>query len=124
MSDTPCVACKKPKTVYSCEICEDPLCKACTQFLEEGTFSFRSELPPELGHSRYCPSCFVTQVEPELEAYREKMELAKQVYFFFKTQKRAIPVLKRAESEVEVEDCADRNETILRLAFFAVEQGF
>jgi hypothetical protein len=51
------------------------------------------------------------------------MERAREVYVFFKTQKRAPLMLKKAKETVRVESCEDRDETILRLAFFAAEQG-
>jgi hypothetical protein len=93
-------------------------------FLEEGTFAFLPELKPELTHSYYCQGCHATQVEPELEAYRETLERAREVFFFFDTRKQAMPVQRKATAMAVVEDCADRDETILRLGFIAASQGF
>ncbi|MCM2323953.1 MAG: hypothetical protein NDJ90_11895, partial [Oligoflexia bacterium] len=107
----------------TCESCGEPVCKACVFFLEPDTFSFLRQLPAELKHSRYCPSCQAAHIAPALEAYEEKLERAREVYFFFVTQRKAIPLLRRSKEKLSVEDCGDRDETILRLAFQAVELG-
>ena len=119
-----CTACRKPKAALSCEICHDFICKNCAHYLENGTFSFLQEIPDELTHTYYCAPCFSTQVEPALESYHGVLERAKNVYFFFSSQKRSPPVIKRAREKIQVKECADRDETILRLGFFAAQQGF
>lgn len=124
MSDSVCISCRRPKAVFKCGVCEEPLCKDCDQFLDAGTFSFLKTQPAELGHTHYCPSCHAGTVEPALESYEEVMERAKTVYFFFTTQKRPPPIVKKSKEKVQVAECADRDETILRLAFFAAEQGY
>ncbi|MEO7165141.1 MAG: hypothetical protein ABI041_19645 [Bdellovibrionia bacterium] len=90
----------------------------------EGTFAFLTEIPEELTHLSYCYPCYSTTVEPALETYNQTMELAKNVYFFFTTQKRTPPVIKRSREKIKVADCMDRDETILRLGFQAASQGF
>jgi hypothetical protein len=92
--------------------------------MKEGTFSFRKEVPIDLQHDYYCQGCYASTVEPELESYAATMEAAKGVFFFFDTQKKPIPVLGKGTAPVEVAECVDRNETILRLGFQAAEQGF
>jgi hypothetical protein len=87
-------------------MCEGPLCVKCDQFLKEGSFSFYTVVPDELKHTHYCTVCYTTHVEPAFESYNALMEKAKGLYFFF------------------VENCPDRDETILRLAFIAAEQGY
>lgn len=124
MSNEVCISCRRPKASIDCELCHEPVCKGCTRFLEEGTFSFRRKLPESLSHSRYCDPCFASEVEPALEAYREVMEQARGVYIFFTTQKRQPTILKKSNDSIRVEACDDRDETILRLAFMAVEQGY
>jgi hypothetical protein len=62
-------------------------------------------------------------IEPELEKYNELMERARGTYVFFSEQKRPPPLLSRALDPVEVKECADRDETILRLAFQAATRG-
>lgn len=124
MSQSLCVTCKKPKATSACEICEGPLCKACIQFLEPDAFSFLKSVPEELSHDRYCEFCYSQNVVPALETYEEVMARAKEVFVFFITQKATIPLTKRSKTPVKVTDCPDRDETILRMAFFAAEQGF
>jgi hypothetical protein len=62
-------------------------------------------------------------IEPALEAYREQLANAKNAYFFTPAFKKRIPVLKKAKSRVQIKGTPDRDETILRLAFLAIEQG-
>lgn len=124
MSQTLCVTCKKPKTTSTCEICEEPLCKACIQFLEPDTFSFLKVIPEELSHDRYCEFCYSQNIIPALDTYEEVMTRAKQVFVYFVTQRAGVPITGRSKTTVKVNDCPDRDETILRLAFFAAEQGF
>jgi hypothetical protein len=94
------------------------------QFLEASTFSFLKTIPENLKHTNYCPNCYDTEVAPALAQYNATLEQAETVYIFFKTQKKAPPVLKRAKEAVRVDDCSDRDETILRLAFFAAQDGY
>lgn len=119
-----CSSCRRSGAPQACELCEAALCKGCVQFLDAGTFSFRAEVAPELRFSKYCPACFSEKVEPELEAYRETLDRAREVFFFFKTQRKPLPVLTRSKETIRVTDCADRDETILRLGFQAAERGF
>jgi hypothetical protein len=124
MSDQVCISCRRPKAVLSCEVCHEALCKSCAQFLEATTFSFYKEVPEVLTHTYYCSACHSEHVEPALESYQEIMERARSVYFFFNTQRKLVPIIKRSKESVRVESCVDRNETILRLAFLAAQQGF
>ena len=124
MTATPCDFCRRPKSGYQCEMCEDALCKACVQHLDQETFTFRDHVPAELLHSSYCPTCFDQTVAPELEAHREIMERAEGVFVFFTTQRKEIPLIKRSRVSYEVKECIDRDQTILRLAYFAARDGF
>ena len=125
MSDsTSCASCGKSKTGYTCALCEDPLCKNCTQFLAEDAFSFLKEIPAALTHSQYCGACYDAEVLPTFEEYQDTMAQAKQVFVFFKTRKKDVPLLRKAKETEYVKKCPDRDETILRLAFFAVQAGY
>jgi hypothetical protein len=119
-----CISCRRPKAHLSCEVCFEPVCKECEQFLEASTFSFLSQLPEDLSHTHYCPYCYDSKVAPALEEYQAVMERARDLPFFFVTQRKAIPLIKQSKDSIRVESCDDRNETILRLAFLAVEQGY
>ncbi len=125
--DSRCASCRKAlngRTDFTCECCGERACKSCQEFLPEGTFSFLSTVPETLRHSRYCRVCHEREVLPALDAYNESMEKARGLNFIFKGHGRAIPVLRRAQEAIRIEDCADRDETILRMAFRAVELGF
>lgn len=124
MSTEPCISCRRPKATVECEICQEPVCKECLQFLEASSISFLRKVPDVLAHRHYCPACYDTHVAPALEAYNQTMQQARGVFFFFQAQKRSLPILRRAPKQVRVEACEDRDETILRLAFMAAEQGF
>lgn len=124
MSATECISCGKPKAVLSCEVCNEALCKKCDQILEPDTFSFLPKVPEELTHLHYCGSCFDSVVAPELDSYHETMERAKNAFVFFTTQRKETPLIKKAREVLKVSNCLDRDETILRLAFFAAQADF
>jgi IS4 transposase len=93
-----CVTCYKPKTPLQCGICEGPLCKACTQFVDEETFSFLRTIPAELSHT--------------------------EIAIYYKTEAKETRLVKRLEEPYVIENCPDKNETLLRMAFFAVKDRF
>ena len=123
MSNFECVSCRRPKAAFQCGVCDSDICKSCLVFLEESSFSFFTQVPAELGHSRYCAGCWTAHVEPAQERYQEVMNRARDAYFFFTTQRAQIPVLAKATTKVEIKSCTDRDESVLRLAFLAAEQG-
>jgi hypothetical protein len=81
-------------------------------------------VPEVLGHPVYCGACHDSEVLPLEEEYRETLERAKDVFVFFKTQRKEIPLTKRSKLQYRIEACKDRDETIFRLAFFAARDGF
>jgi hypothetical protein len=119
-----CISCRKLKADRQCGLCEGSVCRGCAEFLEEQAFAFLAKRPEELSHSFYCSPCFDSVVAPQRSEYEETLERARQVYVFFSSQKRHIPTLGQAQTEVRVDHCADRDETILRLGFRAAELGF
>ena len=124
MSATECVSCGKPKAVLACEVCNEPLCKKCDQVLQPDTISFLAKIPEALTHLHYCGSCFDSIVAPELDSYNEIMERAKNAFVFFTTQRKETPLIKKAREVFKVSNCLDRDETILRLAFFSAQAGY
>ncbi len=124
MSANECVSCGKPKAVTACDVCSEPLCKKCDQILQPETFSFLAKIPEELSHLHYCGSCFDSIVAPELDAYHQTMEQAKNAFVFFTTQKKETPLIKKSKEVFKVVNCLDRDETILRLAFFAAQNDY
>lgn len=123
-TDQECLSCRRPKADRACGLCSEPVCRGCAQFLEEGSFAYRAEVAQELKHSFYCQGCYSQTVEPELEQYQETLERARDVFFFFNTQKRPVQLMNKGTSQAVVSDCEDRDETILRMGFIAAEQGF
>lgn len=119
-----CCACRQPRTDFACEACGERTCRKCAEILPEGTFSFLAEVPAALKHSRYCRLCFDREVQPAREAHDEILARAREAFFFFKTQVRPLPIVRRATKALRIEACADRDETILRLGFLACEAGY
>lgn len=119
-----CTTCKKPKAPYNCELCQEPSCKACAHFLGEETFSFMKVVPEELKHTTYCSNCFDDKVAAPLAEYEETMEKAREVIIFFKNQGKLTRFLKRKEDPYKVVDCADQEDALMRMSFFAVQSNF
>lgn len=124
MTSTNCAICGKSKAKLNCGICNDIICKSCTQFLDEDTFSFFRNVQPDLKHTTYCVTCYDQKVEPTLAHYNDLMRKAKDTIVFYKKQNKETHFIKRNEDTVKVVDCADKDETILRLAFFAAQKGY
>ncbi|MBF0492726.1 MAG: hypothetical protein HQM15_08095 [Deltaproteobacteria bacterium] len=111
------------KSNLHCGICQNLFCKDCLQFVEDSSFSFLNSIPEFLRHNAYCVPCYDQQVLPALQEYSKKMEQAKQVSLFFKKVTQT-PVLRRSKTKVNVVNCPDRSEALMRLAFSAVELSF
>ncbi len=117
-----CASCRRPKISTRCEICHSLLCKNCAQFLDASVFSFLKNVPEDLAHPSYCGLCYDAKVAPALESYSEVMERAREVGVFYKNE-RNLPPHRRSNKMLSVQNCPDRKETLLRLAFFAAEQS-
>ena len=120
----PCSSCFKPKANLICGICQDSICKKCTQFVDETSFSFLAKVPQDLSHTAYCETCFTQKVSPELIKYNEMMEQAKNIMVFMKAQFKETRLIKRLEDPINVVGCADYDETLLRLAFQAAQLNY
>jgi hypothetical protein len=116
-----CMSCRKPKANLECGLCEDAICKKCSQFLDSRTLSFMPILSDDLKHANYCGNCFDETVAPVLSEYEEIMDRARGVFVFFVTQRKEIPLIKKEREVFKIENCPDRNETILRMAFLAAK---
>lgn len=119
-----CETCRQPTVSTECQLCQNALCEDCVLSTPTGSFSLLRVVPPELTHSIYCRFCFDDKVQPALTHYEETSERAQNVYVFFTTQRKEVPLLKKAKETLSIKECADRDETILRLAFIAAEQGY
>ncbi len=124
MEKAVCYMCQKPKATLECGSCKETICKKCAMFLDEDTFSFIKKVPEKLSHTTYCNPCYLTEVTPGLAAYNARIEKAKTVQVYYKEDSKQTRLIKRDQNPVKVKECADRAETLLRLAFMAVNAGF
>lgn len=124
MNKIQCTSCQSTKTTYQCSLCQEHLCKSCVQFNDPTEFSFLPTLSKNLSGETYCQSCYGAHVLPEINAYNELMEKAKEVQVFSKKQLGETRYLSRKEPPIKVADCDDYDETVLRLAFLAAQRGF
>jgi hypothetical protein len=79
-------------------------------------------VPEDLAHPSYCGPCYDEKVAPALASYASAMEQARELGVFYKNE-RNLPAHRPLNKMVKVENCPDRKETLLRLAFFAAEQS-
>ena len=119
-----CSVCRLPRASGECGACGAALCKACGQSPPPGSFELLPAIPPELAHRNYCPSCYDSRVEPALAGYGATLERARDVDFWPKSYRGAIPVLRKGRERVSVADRRDRSEVLLALGFRAAELGF
>jgi hypothetical protein len=125
LEKTICNQCKKPSVQMNhCPLCKAMSCKSCTLFMQDDAFSFMSLIPDEMSHSQYCIGCFTNIVAPALDNYKMTMARAKKVYIVERAPRKPLPILKKSATTVQVRNCRDREETILRLAFLSAELGF
>lgn len=80
--------------------------------------------PEFLSHAAFCSTCYTEKVSPEQAKYEALIETAKNILVFEITQGKETRLIKRKEAKITVNDCPDRDETMLRLAFQAAEKGF
>jgi hypothetical protein len=119
-----CQSCQKPKATLNCGICECSLCKYCAVFLDEGHFNFLPKIPKDLSHTTYCHSCYEAKVAPAVAKYDEDMEKAKHIIVFYSKQGKETRMFSRKELPFHVTECWDYDETLMRLAFLAVQAGY
>jgi len=116
-----CNICQIPRAYAHCGICKCALCKSCEHFQEPDKFLFLELVPEELKLIHYCPDCFDVQIVPAQTKYEETMERAKKINIFFILDKNLPRLLKKANNPIRIQNCKDRDETILRLGFKAAE---
>jgi hypothetical protein len=123
VSDKLCIICDK-KATLSCVSCTQPVCKSCHEYVEPTTFSFWTKLPKGVVLGNYCPPCYEEKILPSQTLYDEIMEKAKDIYFLTKNYRGYVRVIRKHTKRVVIPSCADRRETILRMAFVAAELNF
>ena len=121
---TACKTCQNAKASLHCGMCREPVCKRCAQLVPEDSFSFLKKIPEGLTHGVFCIPCFNGKVAPELDSYNQIMQKAKDVFVYLIGQSKEYRLIKSTEEPVRVADCADREETLLRLAFMAAQADF
>ncbi len=124
MENRICTCCRQPKGAFECGPCKAALCKKCAQFVREGSFSFLEKVPAEVLHKTFCGPCYDTLVVPVLREYELTMRRAKGIHVYFKSQGEETRLIRRSEKSIKVDGFKDREETLLRLAFFAAHSGF
>ena len=124
MEKLTCATCQKSKALLNCGVCDTITCKYCAQFLEEDTFSFLKSKPEILQHSVYCPTCYQEHVESALLKYNQDLEAAKDILVFFKNQGKETRLIKRLEDPINVYECIDYQDAVMRLAFLTLKAGY
>ena len=119
-----CLACRSPKGLLVCGICQGHVCKKCVEILQENTFALMDNIPADLSHRNYCGNCFDAKVARDLETYSETVECAKGVFVFLTNKSEQTRLMKRSEKAIRVTDCTDRNDAVLRLGFLAAKSNF
>lgn len=119
-----CVSCRSTKPTSPCGVCEEGVCKRCVQRTNEETFRYLPELPDILQRPQYCSRCWDENVAAPLAEYEDTLEKAKAVSVLPKSYRATIPIQKKATREIRVEDCPDRDEAILKMAFLAASEGY
>lgn len=119
-----CKTCRKPKAPYTCGLCHENTCKACTQFVGEESFAFKLNVPAELTHVSYCYNCFDDNVAGPLNEYNQTLEKAHDIIIYNKDQGKLTRFLKRKEDPYKVENCVDAKEALMKMSFFAAEANF
>lgn len=117
-----CTVCQQENAGLECISCHESVCKKCAEFLNEGSFTLAPETPIQVG--TYCGRCFDNNVAAELEAYNAAAERARDVNIYFKGQSKESRVIRRKEKPIRIDNCVDREEAILRLAYLAARANY
>lgn len=119
-----CEVCNKNKTALKCDMCKESSCKQCSEFIDEDCFEFVSLLPENLKNKTFCLNCYGSSVAEDMNMYKDLLEKAKNMDVYSKDQSSETRLIKRIEKPIKIEDCSDRDETLLRLAFLSAQKGF
>lgn len=119
-----CTLCSKNKTALRCYACAEASCKKCVEFIDEDSVEFVALMPDDLRNRTFCRNCFNQTIAPKISSYQDIARRAKQVDVYSKSQTKETRRIKRVEKPLQIIDCEDREEVLLRLAFLAAEKGF
>lgn len=92
--------------------------------MDDTEFDFSAVLPETLKDGIFCPACFHAHAEPVLDQYREHLEKARQVNTYDISQGNETSRIRRIEKPIKVENCGDKKEALMKLAFLAAQKGF
>ncbi len=119
-----CSDCQKNETALNCGMCACAVCKSCAQFLEPESFEFAPSVTPEIKHGVFCQTCYGDKVAQPLAEYFDVLETAKNIDVYFKDQSKETRLVRRKEKPVSVAPCDDRDDVVMKLAYFAALGGF
>lgn len=119
-----CINCSKKRVDFKCALCEQEICKSCTEFLPEDAFHYNDEKPFDMQRNHFCLNCHIQKVTPELEIYEDLLSRAKNIRVFDKSQSKETRLIKRLEQPITVQDCSDQQDVLLKMAFIAVKKNF
>jgi hypothetical protein len=121
---TTCFICQNKTSICECGLCQASLCKNCRSQLSHKDFALIETKPEHLNHKAYCPTCFDEKIAPELFEYQEFEAKAYETYMLTKNYNGSVRVFSRHIKTVAVEECVDRRQMILMLAYQAARLGF
>lgn len=124
MQKTECQTCLKNKTALNCSECEEATCKHCSFFIDDTVFEYAELLPENIMDQTFCTPCYHKTAEPVLAKYNEYLKTAKNVNVYSTIQGNETGMIKRIEKPIVIKDCDDREETLMRMAFFAAQKGY
>lgn len=119
-----CSTCSKNRVDFKCALCDQEICKSCTEFLAEDAFHYSDEKPFDMQKNHFCINCHIQKVLPELDAYEDLLNKAKNIRVFDKSQSKETRLIRRVEKPIVVKDGADQQDVTLKMAFIAVKKDF
>lgn len=124
MTKNECSSCLRVTHTLTCDLCQNPCCKSCTVFVDEDLFEMPAMLPKNLQDKAMCALCYQSDAAHIIDNYNEILERAKSVNVYDMLQTHETYKMNRHEKAVIVQECNDREETLMRLAFLAAQRGF
>ena len=120
-----CIFCDSEKANWTCENCNNTICKKHLSKLNPEDYSIKSLNPPKVfSQTTFCIDCFESIVQPEIEIFNEQLEKAKNVGIWTENYRGKLPITKKALKPIQFKDFTDKKDLILALAFRAIEMGF
>ncbi|MBT4763182.1 MAG: hypothetical protein HOO06_15925 [Bdellovibrionaceae bacterium] len=124
MEKDTCIVCCTNKTAILCDSCDQHSCKHCCYFIDEDSFELFKFLPDSMRGKAFCPNCYNDNVADELEQFQEALIRAKDVDVYGVEQSSETRLMRRTAKLLKVQDCDDRKEALMHLAFSAARDGF